>query len=370
VEGYAEVRTSEDELARLGDLLTHCPEAYHSLFAEVNDFAASLTPCLHNVQNWKDTDAQTLCLLVCGTDAVRIGARTCAPSAPELPSFTHQFGLYLILLHSRAVALSLDPEPWVRCATLLFVLGPRALMETARRCDQHVGMYYGVAGYIWQRPEAEEELRALLNTLPKLSSGYLSPRDRRAIHDHEKNRETVLPEIVSAFSQKLNQGNLLADPLNCLLRAVDGKLNFFPEAVANQVAKDLAPLRRYRTIEVDIAPFLPPQPTPQVLRTGGDRDTPIPSLDALPALDQLSPIDELMQQEELGERDRLLARLSIEVARLCAQSAKHRVGYAAFTRAQSKVELAAQHRKTPDTITRWEQNFLSGLRARLLRHSS
>jgi hypothetical protein len=370
VEGYAEVRASEEELARLGE----DPDAFHRLFAEVNDFAASLAPCVHNAQHWQDTDAQTLCLLVCGGDAVRVGARTCAPPFQELPSFTHQFGLYLILLHSRAVALGLDPEPWVRCATLLLVLGPRAMKETARRCDEHVGMYYGVAGYIWQKPEAEEELRALLNTLPKLSWGHLSPRDRRAICDHEKaratNRETVLPEIVSAFSQTLNRGNLLVDPLNCLLQALNGKLNFFPEAVANQVAKDLAPLRRYRTIEVDITSFLPPQPTPPVWSTCGDRDTPIPSLDALPALDQLSPIEELMQQEELGERERLLARINMEVASLCAQSAKHRVGYEAVTHTQSKVELAAQHRRNPDTITRWEQKFLSALRARLLRSSS
>ena len=362
VEGFEGLRASDEELDRLGSLLADRPDTYQPLFAEVNEFAASLAPMVTAAHDWSRTDAQTLALLVCGWAAVRHGVRTCALTSLALPSTAHQLGLYLIILHSRALSLDIHSSPWVRLAVALWVLGPRGVREVTQRVKQHVGVGYGLAAYLWNKPEEEEELRALLKELQWLSNRHFSNDAHRTIHNRPDMEGAVVPELGSALGRVLDQRKLLSDPLHGLLKALDGKLNVFPKAVANQLTKDLAPIsRHYRTIEVTIKQVTEEG---QATRTR-DGDEPISALEKLRDLNRLSALDELVQHEELDERDRRLAQLSIEVTRLRAQSAKHRVGYAAFLGEQSKVELAKQHRKDPATIARWEKNFLVELRSRL-----
>lgn len=355
VEGWAALSASEEELDRLGSLLVDRPDAYRPLFAEVNKFAASLVLSLHNARAWDNVDSETLALLVCGGEAVRIGARNCAPASLALPSIKHQLSLYLILLHSRAMNLGVDSRLWVRHVVTLWALGPRGMREVAQRCVQHVGVGYGLAAHLWNQPEAEEELRDVLKKIQWLSDKYLSENAQQAVKARLEAKDSIVPELGSALGRVLEQRELFSDPLHGLLKALDGKLNVFPKAVANQLTKDLKPLRRYRTIEIEI--------TAAEATSTHDGAAHLPDdLSQLPDLDQLSALDELLEQEELGERERLVARISVEVTRLCAKSAKHRVGYAAFLGEQSKVELAAQHRKDPDTIARWERAFLAALK--------
>ena len=380
VEGWAGLSASEEELDRLGSLLAGHSDAYQPLFTEVNKFAATLVPCLTKVQAWGKTDSQTLALLVCGGEAVRRGVRTCAPASLALPSATHQLSLYLVILHSRATNLGIDPWPWVRHVVGLWTLGPRAVREVLRRCKQHVGFRYGLTSYLWNKPDTEEELRNLLKEIQWLSFNHLSGEAKRAVRDRMMRqtdvKDTVVPELVSALSGVLDRKHLRADPLNGLLEALNGKLNVLPLAVANQLAKDLKPIRRYRTVRVDIESGAsaklnprPPAPAPPLTRTR-ERDEPAATLDALPALNTLSALETLLEKEELDAHERQVARMQVVVRELCAQSAKHRVGHEAAIKVWSQVELAAQHRRSRQTIARWEAEFLSALRERLRKTST
>jgi len=372
VEGWDRICASEDEITYLAERLTSTDEAttYQKLFSDVNVYAANLRKAAQN-QDWDKVDARLLTILVCGGEAVQRGMRLCLPASLASVSDVHRIALFLAIVHSRAARMGIDPLPWIDLVVLLRVLAPHAIHEISQRTKKHVGVLYGLAAYLWNRPEAEGELQTLLKDVRLLSNEHVhDPNVRHVLKQRSQSNQTherpldVVPEITSALARILDQKRLLDDPLNSLVESLNERLNILPTSVGNQVTKDVMPKRRYREIPIEITnddferEFGTMHINDNDLSDVAERSLfqPVPM-----------PLDVLINDDVDHEQERLIARVAAEVQRLCAEKAKYRVGYEAFTKQGTKRELAKKYRKDPDTIGRWEKNFVAKLRESLVR---
>lgn len=370
VEGWDRVRASEDEIDQLSEQLTDANDAaaWQQLLSHANGYATDLRQAAQT-QNWEGVEARLLTVLVCGGHAVLRGMRLCLPASLAGVSEAHRVALFLAIVRRRAARIDIDPLPWVRLVVLLRVLAPHAVHEVCRRVKGHVGALYGLAAYLWNRPDAEEELRALLMDMSHLHSRHIhAPSVRRVLQQRQPHQTNprppdIVPEIASALANILDRRRLLDDPLDSLVAGLDGRLNIFPKAVGNQATTDVLPKRRYREIPIEISSERKPD-TMHIddLARAANRAASVPPVP--------TPLDVLINNDTDDERACLIARVAAEVQRLCAQKAKHRVGYEAFTGQATKADLARKYRKDPDTIGRWEKNFVAELRENLSHRKS
>jgi hypothetical protein len=354
VEGWDHVRASEDEIDHLSERLTDTDEVatYQTLLADANAYAASLrqaAPALEGVE------ARVLALLVCGGEAVHRGMRLCLPASLTGVSDAHRMALFLAIVHGRAVHLRVDPAPWVRLAVMLRVLGPWAIREVMARVNKHVGASYGLVAYLLGKSDAEGELQDVLKQLQGLPLSRVgSASARQEIAARRKGEsQSGMPEISSATFALMDELQLLNDPLTGLLVGLDGQLDTFHWKVASQLKRDLVGRRHYREISIHVRPD-----------NSADADSGTSLEQSIPG-SAPSALEALIQDEQVGEQERLMARLVAESARLCAEKGKHRVAYEALTGQKPIVTLAKEHRKDPDTITRWTKNFVKELSLRL-----